>query len=57
MMVAIILYLDLHLPMESVQFLSIAIIQHSLKSGGIKDHCRQVKVPGTACIETPVKWQ
>jgi len=24
------------------------LIQHSLKSGGTKDHFRQVKVPGTA---------
>jgi hypothetical protein len=24
------------------------LIQHSSKSGGIKDHFRQVKVPGTA---------
>ena len=26
----------------------IILIQHSLKSGGTKDHFRQVKVPGTA---------
>jgi hypothetical protein len=24
------------------------LIQHSLKSGGTKDHFRQIKVPGTA---------
>ena len=28
-------------------------IQCSLKSGGTKDHFRQVKVPGTAPIERP----
>jgi len=37
------------------------LIQHSLKSGGIKDHFRQGKVPGTPLIERLVvmscsKW-
>jgi hypothetical protein len=27
------------------------LIQHSLKSGGIKDHSRWVKVPGTTLTE------
>ena len=29
------------------------LIQHSLKSGGAKDHFRQIKVPGTALTERP----
>jgi hypothetical protein len=28
------------------------LIQHTLKSGGTKDHFRQLKVPGTALIES-----
>ena len=28
------------------------LIQHSLKSGGIKEHSRWVKVPGTTLTET-----